>query len=161
MGVKQKLLCQGKGVFRHAEFPRDIKKNADLKIWPFLLKALDLPLGKKIDFWTKYKYSFKSFQSSQCGWKRPLRHVFGLSREHGQRKSPQKIRLGWDIKRYFFFRPLFELKNDSQRSFRHAEFPRDIYKWKFPTSKFGHLWPKSLDLPLGKSRFLDEIQILF
>ena len=44
---------------------------------------------------------------------------------------------------------------------RHAEIPRDINKWKMPTSKFGHFWPKTLDLPLEKSRFLEARQIFF
>ena len=35
---------------------------------------------KKVDFWTKYKYSFKSLQSNKCVWKRLLRHLFRFQR---------------------------------------------------------------------------------
>ena len=55
-------------------------KNADFKIW------------KRVDFWTKYKYSFKSFQSNQCVRKCPMRHFLGLPRDKGQRNSPQKMK---------------------------------------------------------------------
>ena len=49
-----------KGVLRHAEIPRDIRdvKNADYKIRSFLTKNIRLAPGKKVDFSTKYKYSF-------------------------------------------------------------------------------------------------------
>ena len=33
---------------------------------------------------------------------------------------------------------------------RHAKIPRDINKWKMPISKFGHFWPKTLELPFEK-----------
>ena len=32
----------------------------------------------------------------------------------------------------------------------YTEIARDINKWKMPTSKFGHFWPKTLELPLEK-----------
>ena len=34
--------------------------------------------------------------------------------------------------------------------FRHGEIPSEINKLKMPTSKFGHFWPKTMDLRLGK-----------
>ena len=37
-------------------------KNSDFKIWSFLSKNIGLTPWKKVDFWTKYKYSFRSFQ---------------------------------------------------------------------------------------------------
>ena len=51
-------------------------KNANLKIWSILTKNPGLTPWKKVDFWTKYKYSFKSFQSNQCVWKHHLGHFF-------------------------------------------------------------------------------------
>ena len=86
--------------------------------------TMDLPLGKKVDFWTKYKYSYKSFQSNQCVRKRPLRHFLGLQRDQGQRNSPQKMRPWWEVNRKFFVRALFALKNDSQGSFSTRRHPK-------------------------------------
>ena len=37
---------------------------------------------------------------------------------------------------------------------RHAEIPSDINKLKMPTLKFGHFWPKTMDLPLGKKKYI-------
>ena len=56
------------------------------------LVIFDLTPRKKVVFWTKYKYSFKSFQSNQCVRKRPLRHFSGShARDQGQRNSPQRM----------------------------------------------------------------------
>ena len=92
-------------------------KNANLKIWSILTKNPGLTPWKKVDFWTKYKYSFKSFQSNQCVSKRPLRHFLGLPRDQGQRNSPKKMKSGWELNRKIFVRALFALKIDSQGSF--------------------------------------------
>ena len=52
-----------KGVLRHAEIPRDIKKSKmpKMKIWSFLTENRGLTPWQKVDFSTKNKYSFKSF----------------------------------------------------------------------------------------------------
>ena len=40
---------------------------------------------------------------------------------------------------------IFHLKLIPNGVLRHTEIPRDISKWKIPTSKFGHFWQKTLD----------------
>ena len=99
-------------------------KNANLKIWSILTKNPGLTPCKKVDFWTKYKYSFKSFQSNQCVWKRPLRHFLGLPRDQGQRNSPKTMKSGWELNRKIFVRALFALKIDSQGSFTTRRDPQ-------------------------------------
>ena len=86
-------------------------------MWSILTKNPGLTPWKKVDFWTKYKYSFRSFQSNQCVWKHSLRHFLGLPRDQGQRNSPQKMKSGWELNRKVFVRALFALKIDSQGSF--------------------------------------------
>ena len=84
------------GSFKTCRDPYGYKqvKNVNFKIWSFLTKSRGLTPWKKVDFWTKYKYSFESFQANQCVLKRPLKHVYGLPRDQGQRYSPQKMKLG-------------------------------------------------------------------
>ena len=108
-----------KGVLRHTEIPRDIKKveKADFKIWSFLTKTRELTPSKKVHFWTEYKYSFKSFQSNICVVKLPLRHSWGLPRDQGERESSEKKKSRWELNRKFLVRALFQLKNDFQGSF--------------------------------------------
>ena len=83
---------------------------------------------KNVDFWTKYKYSFKSFQSNQFVRKRPLRQFLGLRRNQGQRNSPQKMKSGRAFNRKFFVRALFALKMIPKGVLRHDEICRDIKK---------------------------------
>ena len=70
------------------------EKNADFKIWSFLSKNLGLTPWKKVDFWTKYKYSLEIYRANQGFRKRPLRQLLGLPRDQGQRNSPQKMKSG-------------------------------------------------------------------
>ena len=89
------VLCsQGSFTTRRDPYRHKQVKNANLKIWSILTKNPGLTPWKKVDFWTKYKYSFKSFQSNQCVSKRPLRHFLGLPGDQGQRNSPKKMKSG-------------------------------------------------------------------
>ena len=92
-------------------------KKADFKIGSFLTKNPGLTPWRNVDFWRKYKYYFRSFQSNQCVQTGPLRHFLGLPRDQGKRDSPQKIKSGLEFKRKFFVTSLFGLKNDSQECF--------------------------------------------
>ena len=56
-------------------------KNADFKIGSFLTKNPGLIPWEKVDFWTKYKHSFKSFQSNKCVPKRSHETLFRFPRE--------------------------------------------------------------------------------
>ena len=132
-----------KGDFRHAEIPRDIN-NWKMPTWKFGHHFW--PKTMEVDFWSKYKYSFKSFQSNQCVRKCHPRHVLGLPRDQAQRKSPEKMKSGWERNRKVFFRASFQLT----KWFSKAEIPRDKNKWKIPAWKVRHFWPKRMDLPLGK-----------
>ena len=117
-----------KRVSRHGEIPGDIKeqKNDNLKIWSFLTQNRGLTPWQKVDFFTKNKYSFKSFQSSQKIRKRPLRHVLGFPRDQGQRYSPEKMESGERQKGkffQFFARAFFTRQNDSLGSFTTRRHP--------------------------------------
>ena len=114
------------------------RKMATSKFFHFSQKTLDLPLGKKVDFWTQDKYSLKSIKSNQCVRNRPQRHFLGLPRDHGQRNSPQNVKSAWELNRTLFVRELFALKNDYQESFTIRRDPMDINKRKMPTSKLSH-----------------------
>ena len=92
-------------------------KTTDFKIWSFLTKNPALTPCKKVDFWTKYKYSFKSFQSNQCVRKHTLTQLLGLPSDQRKGKSPLKMKSGSELNRKFFVRALFALKIDSQGSF--------------------------------------------
>ena len=92
-------------------------KNVNFKIWSFLTKNDGLTPWKKVDFWTNSKYSFQSFQRNQCILKRALRHFLGIPRDQGQRNSRENMKSGKEVKRKFFIRALFALRNDSQGSF--------------------------------------------
>ena len=63
-------------------------KNANFKIWSFLTKNRGLTPWKKVDVWTKYKFSSKSFQSNQCVLKRPLRHTFDFQGRFKAHRDP-------------------------------------------------------------------------
>ena len=109
-----------KGLFWHAQICTDKHKCKvpTSKFGHFWPKTMEKPNPwKKVHFWTKYKYSFKSFQSNQCVPKRTLGQFLGLPRDQGQRNSPLKIKSGWELNTKFFVRTLFALEKDSQRSF--------------------------------------------
>ena len=78
-------------------------KNADFKIWSFFTKNRGLTPREKVDFWTKNKYSFKSFQSNQYVRKCLLRHVLGLPMDEGQRNSLGNVEHEYREKRKFFY----------------------------------------------------------
>ena len=92
-------------------------KNTKFKILLFLTK-------NPVDFWTKYKFSFKSFQLIQRVRKLPLGQCLGLSRDQGQKNSPQKMKSGLELNRKFFVRALFSAKTKSQRSFTTRRGPQ-------------------------------------
>ena len=95
-----------KGDFRHAEIPRDINN------WKMPTSKFGhhfWPKTMEVDCWSKYKYSFKSFQWNLCVRKCHPRHVLGLPRDQAQRKSPEKVKSGWERNRKVFFRALFPL----------------------------------------------------
>ena len=103
-------------------------KNAYFKILSFLTKTPVLIPWKKVDLWTKYKYSFKSFQSNQCVRKRLLRHFLGLPKDQGQRNSLQKMKSGQEVNRKIFSVRYLHLKMIPKGVLRHPEVARDINK---------------------------------
>ena len=78
------LKNDSQGSFRARRDPQGHKqvKNVRFKFWSFLAK-LWTSSWKKVDFWTKYKYSFNSFRSNQCVRKCSLDHFEGLPRDQG------------------------------------------------------------------------------
>ena len=142
-----------KGVFRHAEIPRDINKwkMPTWKFGHFWPKTMDLPLGKKSIFGRNTNILLKTSNrisvSENVPWDNFLASQGTRDKEiahkrwsHGKRWTGNSL-----SGRYL------HLKMIPKGVFRHAEIPRDINKWKMPTSKFGHFWPKTMDLPLGKT----------
>ena len=79
-----------------------------------------------------------------------LETLFRPPKGPGTRNSPEKMNSGWELNRKFFVRELFKLKSNIQGRFRQADIARDINKSKMRTSKFGHFWPKTMDLLLRK-----------
>ena len=84
---------QGSFTTRRDRWEHKQVKNAELKIWSFFFfffaKNHGLTPWKKVDFWTKYKYSFKSFQSNQYIRKCALRH-FEASQRAGDKEKFHK-----------------------------------------------------------------------
>ena len=68
-------------------------KNADLKIWSFLAKNMDLPLRIKSIFGRNQSILLKLPIESVCP-KMSLRHFLGLPRNKGQRNRPEKTKSG-------------------------------------------------------------------
>ena len=119
-----------KRLFRHAEIPRDIKKvkNADVKIWSFLAKNSGLTPWKKVDFLSKFKYSFYSFHSNQCVRKSPLRHL-SASQETSDKEIPKQDEVSVRLKQKNSLSGRYlHLKIIPKRLVRDAEIPRDINK---------------------------------
>ena len=106
-------------------------------------------------WWPHKKCSLKSFESNQC-----VRRKFNLTvcaktspetlfrspKGPMTNKSPRKDEVRVIIKEKILYQGV---KIIPMGVLRHTQIPKDINKWKIPTSKFGHFWKKTLDLPLG------------
>ena len=136
-----------KGVLRHVEIPRDRNKwkMPTSKFGHFWPKTMDLPLGKKSICGRNTNILLKASNRISVYENVPW-DTFQAYQRQGPKTSPKKIKSG----RYF------NLKMIRKRVLWHAEIPRDINKWKMPTSKFGHFLPKTMDLPLGKKTIFGQ-----
>ena len=141
-----------KGVLRHAEIPWDINKwkMPTSKFGQFWPKTMDLPLGKKSFFRRNTRIFLKACNrigaSENVPWD-PFKASQGTrDKEIAHKRWSQ----GESWTENSLSEHYLHLKMIPKAVLRHPQIPRVITKWKMPTSKFGHFWPKTMDLPLGK-----------
>ena len=152
-----------KGVFRHANIPRDINKwkMPTFKFGHFWPKKQDLPLRKNSIFGRNTNILLKASNWIVLSENVPCETFYDS--QVTEDKEIAQTRRGQDesSKDISFPGRCLHLKMISKGVFWHSEISRDINKWKIPIVKFGHIWPKTMDLTLRKVRFLDEIRIFF
>ena len=152
-----------KGLFWHAQISRNKHKCKvpTSKFGHFWPKTMDLPLGKKSIFGRNTNILLKASNrisvSENVPWDSFKASRGTRDKEIAYERWSQSESWGG----IFFSGPYFHFKMIPKGVLRHAEISREINRWQIPTSKFGHFWPKTMDLPVVKSPLLDEIQVFF
>ena len=123
-------------------------KNADLEIWSFLTKNRGLTPWRKVNFWTKYKYSFKKLQSNKCVRKHPLRHFLGSKGVLQHAEIPRGIKkLKIPTSKFRHFCPKTIDKSIRKKSL----FLKKKYIYYFKSFQFESVCPKTTPETLFRS----------